>query len=241
MSLARCVRFHVGPLASSKPEAMDCSGDTAEHAATHIDGIETPTPPLPLSPTMASLACGLGSGEISELDDGGVDGPFDTPLSFHVTTFELPREWLDVYRALDALPLDRGRSRTGSHRQIIPGCVSFAACVDLSRAFALKVDIDAIEATASTLLANGKGIDRDVMSQHMLTIQRQGMGKALSQFSEQTLSTTLHPRPHYVLLPPSRHPPLPVHPHPALVQHLTAEQKRLRDDHIARIVVPPPL
>jgi len=106
--------------------------------------------------------------------------------------------------------------------------------------YALKVDIDAIEATASTLLADGKGIDRDVMSQHMLSIQRQGMGKALSQFSERMRSTTLHPRPQHVLLPPLRHPPLPVRPHPALVQHLTAEQKRLRDDHVARISVPPP-
>ena len=182
MSLARCVRFRLTPHPTPSTEAMDCSGDTVEMSATHTDGVEALTPPLPSHLTETGIACSLSSEEAGELDDESVDGPLDAPSPLHVTTFELPREWHDVYCALGAIPLDHGQPRTDTHRQIIPGCASFTACVDLSRVYALKVDIDALEATASTLLADGKGIDRDVMSQHMLSIQRQGMGKALSQF-----------------------------------------------------------
>ncbi len=131
-------------------------------------------------------------------------------------------------------------SREQTHTDKLYRVVSRSRRVLICRVYAHKVDIDAIEATASTLLADEKGIDHAVMSQHMLAIQSQAMGKALYQFSERTRSTTLHSRPQHVLLPLLRHSPLPVLPHPALVQHLTAEQKRLRDDHVARIVVPPP-
>jgi hypothetical protein len=41
------------------------------------------------------------------------------------------------------------------------------------------VDIDAIESTAKALLAAGKGIDHDVMSDHMDRIQQMGMSAAL--------------------------------------------------------------
>ena len=182
MSLAKCVRFHLGPHPPPLTEAMDCSGDSVENLVTHTGGVGAFTPPLPLHPTEMGFACSLGSGEAGELDDGSADNSLATPSPLHVHAFELPREWHDVYCTLGAIPLDHGRPRTDTHRQIIPGCVSFAACVDLSRVYAHKVDIDAIEATASTLLADGKGIDHAVMSQHMLAIQSQAWARRCHNF-----------------------------------------------------------
>ncbi len=56
--------------------------------------------------------------------------------------------------------------QTGTHPSIIPGCASFASCIDLSRAYAIKIDIHAIEGTAQTLLAAGKVITS--VQQHSL-------------------------------------------------------------------------
>ena len=80
--------------------------------------------------------------------------------------------------------------QTGTHLSIIPGCASFASCIDQSRAYAVKVDMNAIESTAQTLLAAGKGIDCDVMSRHMTLISQMGMGQALLSFSGETLPST---------------------------------------------------
>ena len=102
---------------------------------------------------------------------------------------------LATYQAMSKTTCLQSLGQTSTHPSIIPGCASFASCIDLSRAYAVKVDIDAIESTAKTLLAAGKGIDHDVMSDHMGRIQQMGMSAALLSFSGQTLPTTLHPPP----------------------------------------------
>ena len=101
------------------------------------------------------------------------------------------------------------------------------------------MDIDGIESTARTLLHDQKGVDGDIMSRHISMIKEKGLGQALQHFSGQTLSTTLHPRPHLLTNPPQRHPTLPVHPHPALMVRLSEEQQSCLTDHQARILPPP--
>jgi hypothetical protein len=56
-------------------------------------------------------------------------------------------------------------------------------------------------------------VDGDIMSRHISMIKEKGLGQALQHFSGQTLSTTLHPRPHLLINPPQRHRTLPVYPH----------------------------
>ena len=73
--------------------------------------------------------------------------------------------------------------QTGTPPSIVPECASFASCIDLSRAYAIKIDIHAIEGTAQTLLAAGKGIDYDMMSGHIARIEQIGLGQALTSFS----------------------------------------------------------
>jgi hypothetical protein len=82
-------------------------------------------------------------------------------------------------------------------------------------------------------------VDGDIMSRHISMIKEKGLGQALTHFSGQTLSTTLHPRPHLLINPPQRHPTLPVHPHPALIVRLSDEQQNCLADHQARILPPP--
>jgi hypothetical protein len=84
----------------------------------------------------------------------------DTPIL-------LPDEWLAAYQSMSEIARLQRLGQTGTHPSIIPGCASFASCIDLSRAYAIKIDIHAIEGTAQTLLAAGKGIDYDMMSGHM--------------------------------------------------------------------------
>jgi len=167
-----------------------------------------------------------------------VDPPIDKQPSLHTTPQALPPEWLDVFHALEAIPRRHGHRIMSTTPPIISGCVSFSECIDQSREYAIKVDIDAIESTARTLLADHKGVDEDIMSRHISMIKDKGLGQALQHFSGQTLSTTLHPRPLLITNPPQRHPTLPVHPHPALRVRLSAEQQSCLTDHQARI--PPP-
>jgi hypothetical protein len=82
-------------------------------------------------------------------------------------------------------------------------------------------------------------VDGDIMSRHISMIKEKGLGQALQHFSGQTLSTTLHPRPHLLTNPPQRHPTLPVHPHPALMVRLSEEQQSCLADHQVRILPPP--
>ena len=171
---------------------------------------------------------------------GCIDGDSEALSPCPTAPILLPEEWLAAYQTLSDIT-SQSLNQTSTHPPIIPGCASFASCIDLSRAYAVKVDIDAIESTATTLLAAGKGIDHDVMSDHMDRIQQMGMSAALLSFSGQTLPTTLHPRPHLVVDPPPRHSPLPVRPHASLVTHLSEEQKSSLMAHQARLPTPPPV
>jgi hypothetical protein len=65
---------------------------------------------------------------------------------------------------------------------IIPGCVSFSECIDQSREYAIKVDIDAIESTARTLLLDQKGVDGDIMSRHISMIKEKRLGSSAATF-----------------------------------------------------------
>ena len=160
---------------------------------------------------------------------------------YPTTPILLPEEWLAAYQTMSDITRLQSLGQTGTHPSIIPGCASFASCIDLSRAYAVKVDMNAIEGTAQSLLAVGKGIDLDIMSDHMTLIEQRGMGKALTSFSGQTLASTLHPRPHLIISPPSRYPPLPVHPHASLVMLLSEEQESSLASHWARIPLPTPV
>jgi len=131
---------------------------------------------------------------------GCIDGDSEALSPCPTAPILLPEEWLAAYQTLSDIT-SQSLEQTSTHPPIIPGCASFASCIDMSRAYAIKVDIDAIESTAKTLLAAGKGIDHDMMSGHMDLIQQRGMSAALLSFSGQTLPTTLH-RPTYSKIHP---------------------------------------
>jgi len=196
-------------------------------------------PPPHHCPNTAPVGGGIDTVNDEGKVDSCVDSPFDTQLPFVTSPLALPPEWLDVFHTLTEIPRRHDHQDKSTTPPIVPGCASFSECIDLSREYAVKVDIDAIESTAQTLLADRKGVDVDIMSRHISSIKDQGMGQALQHFSGQTLSTTLHPRPHLVTNPPQRHPTLPVHPHPALEVSLSEEQQRCLADHKARILPPP--
>ncbi len=111
--------------------------------------------------------------------------------------------------------------------------------MEQSRVHAVKIDIDAIESTARSLLDDGLGVDQAIMAGHISAIRTLGMGQALKRISDQMLPSTLHPRPHLISVPPDRHPPLPVQQHPTCVVKLSTAQKAAMVEHCARI--PPPL
>ena len=73
--------------------------------------------------------------------------------------------------------------QTGTHPSIVPGCASFASCIDLPRAYAIRIDIHAIEGTIQTLLAAGIGMDYDMIFGHIARIEQIGLGQALTSFS----------------------------------------------------------
>jgi hypothetical protein len=105
---------------------------------------------------------------------------------------------------------------------------------------AVKVDIDAIESTARSLLDDGLGVDQAIMAGHISTIRTQGMGQALKCMSDQMLPSTLHPRAHLISAPPDRHPPLPVQQHPIHMMKLTPAQRVVMEAHCVRIPPAPP-
>ena len=78
--------------------------------------------------------------------------PFDTHLPIDITPLALPPEWLDVFHALEAIPRRHGLQERSTTPPIIPGCASFSECIDRSREYAIKVDIDAIESTRAPSL-----------------------------------------------------------------------------------------
>jgi len=230
-----------GPPVDDPSGDMDCSEDHEGVLMVPSEKARAATPP-----TMDVVAPqehqALSESTVSHRLERRVctDGDSEASSPCHTTPILLPEEWLAAYQTIIAIT-SQSLEQTSTHPPIIPGCASFASCIDLSRAYAVKVDIDAIESTAKTLLPAGKGIDHDVMFDHMDRIQQMGMPAALLLFSGQTLPTTLHPRPHLVTAPPSRHPPLPVRPHASLVTHLSEEQKSSLMAHQGRLPTPPPV
>ena len=168
------------------------------------------------------------------------DGLVDTPLPPTLTPHALPDEWLDVFCKLAAIPRLPTHENTAAHPSNLLGCGLFSECVEQSRVHAVKIDIDAIESTARSLLDGGLGVDQSMMAGHISTIRAKGMGQALKRMSDQMLPCTLHPRPHLISVPPDRHPPLPVQQHPTWVVKLTLPQRAALEEHCARIPPPPP-
>ena len=168
------------------------------------------------------------------------DGLADTPLPPMFPPHALPDEWLDVYVKLAAFPRLPAPENAGAHPSTLLGCGSFSECVEQSRVHAVKIDIDAIESTARSLLDDGMGVDQAMMAGHISAIRTQGMGQALKRLSGQMLPSTLHPRPHLISVPPDRHPPLPVQQHPTCVVKLSPPQRAALEEHCARIPPPPP-
>jgi len=230
-----------GPPVDDPSGDMDCSEDLEGVQMVPSEKARASMPPTmdvvapQEHPALSECAVSHGLGR-----HGCTDGNSEASSPCRTTPILLPEEWLAAYQTISDIT-SQSLEQTSTHPPILPGCASFASCIDLSRAYAVKVDIDAIESTATTLLAAGKGIDHDVMSDHMDRIQQMGMSAALLSFSGQTLPTTLHPRPHLVINPPPRHPPLPVRPHASLVTHLSEEQERSLMAHQARLPTPPPV
>ena len=169
------------------------------------------------------------------------NGPADTPLPPMIPPYALPDEWLDVYATLAAIPSAPTHDNVGAHPSNLLGCGSFSECVERARVHAVKIDIDAIESTARSLLDDGLGVDQAIMAGHISTIRTQGMGQALKRMSAQMLPSTLHPRNHLISDPPERHSPLPVQQHPSLVVKLTPTQQAVMEAHCDRITPPPSL
>ena len=167
------------------------------------------------------------------------DSRVDTPLPPILSPYALPDEWLDIFAKLTALPRLPANESVDAHPSTLLGCGVFSECVEQSRVHAVKIDIDAIESTARSLLDDGLGVDQAIMAGHISAIRTQGMGQALKRMSDQMLPSTLHPRPHLISVPPDRHPPLPVQQHPTCVVKLTTSQETAMEEHCARI--PPPL
>jgi hypothetical protein len=80
------------------------------------------------------------------------DGPTDTPSPPILPPHALPDEWLDVFVKLAAFPRLTNPEKADAHPSKLLGCGSFSECVELSRVHAVKIDIDAIESTARSLL-----------------------------------------------------------------------------------------
>ena len=112
------------------------------------------------------------------------DGPVDTPLPPTLTPHALPDEWLDVFCKLAVIPRLPTHDNAGAHPSNLLGCGSFSECVERARVHAVKIDIDAIESTARSLLDDGLGVDQVIMAGHISTICVQGMGQALKRMSD---------------------------------------------------------
>ena len=133
----------------------------------------------------------------------------------------------------------RGWGETVAVPPIVADCDTFTSCIDLSRRFMVRIDVDRIENVARALLSEGLGIDHAAMASHMRTVAALGMGSALEIASHALCLTTLQPRPEYLAYPPSRHSPLPIHPHPLLVPVIPSAQRSLIASH--QSFLPPPI
>ena len=86
------------------------------------------------------------------------------------------------------------------------------ACIALSRQYALKIDVDALETVGRAQLALGKGLDSIIMSEHMSVVRRVGFRAALHELSLTLLARTLQPRTPFLGTPPHDTPRFLPHP-----------------------------
>ncbi len=87
-----------------------------------------------------------------------VDGNSEALSPRPTTPILLPENWLAAYQTLSEITCTQSLEQTGTHPSIIPGCASFASCIDLSRAYAVKIDIDAIESQQRPCLLTGRAL-----------------------------------------------------------------------------------
>ena len=109
--------------------------------------------------------------------------------------------------------------------------MSFADCVDQSRQYSVKLDIDAIEKTGRQLLAEGRGVDRHMMYQLMHRIMREGFLSVIQIESDAKKPATVHPRSELLSNPPPRLPMFPLIPHSASVVSVSASQLEVIGQH----------
>ena len=100
----------------------------------------------------ALMRCMVDHG-LSEHDSR--DSKTEACSPYPTTPILLPEEWLAAYQTMSDITRLQSLGQTSTHPSIIPGCASFASCIDLSCAYAVKVDMNAIESTAQSLLAVG--------------------------------------------------------------------------------------
>ena len=127
---------------------MDCSDDLAVIGDRPTKGGVAMAPPPRHCHDPESVGLSVNTIVSGELDDQCVDPPFDTQLPIDTTPLALPPDWLDVFHALAAIPRRHDHQSKSATPPIISGCVSFSECIDQSREYDFKVDIDAIESTA---------------------------------------------------------------------------------------------
>jgi hypothetical protein len=125
-----------------------------------------------------------------------------------------PSEWSLVHRDLLELTQGQRNDEKPHGSPIVEGCESFESCVALSKQYALKIDIDAIETVGRAQLALGNGLNSFTVSEHMSLIRRIGLRAALHELSSTLVACTLQPRSLLLVTPPPRHTPLPIAPHP---------------------------
>ncbi len=113
------------------------------------------------------------------------------------------------------------------------------ACIALSRQYALKIDVDALETVGRAQLALGKGLDSIIMSEHMSVVRRVGFRAALHELSLTLLARTLQPRTPFLGTPPPRHTPLPTAPHQTLVPTISTRESEVITAHQQLVVVAP--
>ena len=126
----------------------------------------------------------------------------------------LSAPWSSVLHTLSTLLPHDGTYQQSRGRSIAVDCATFAECITKSAMYSLALNIPAIEEEGVRQLAAGKGIDRNIMLDHMTRIQRDGLLYVLEEESERVKPMTVHPRPDLLSHPPDRIPMLPVIPHP---------------------------
>jgi hypothetical protein len=136
-----------------------------------------------------------------------------------------------VHRDLLELMQGQRNGKKPHGSPIVEGCESFESCVALSKQYALKIDIDAIETVGRAQLALGNGLNSFTVSEHMSLIRRIGLRAALHELSSTLVACTLQPRSLLLVTPAPRHTTLPIAPHPTLVSVISPRDAELISAH----------